>query len=102
MPTAPLPRARTYGPTAPVKLKHAGPPPAEVDAPGSRDAVTASARRSEALLASQHSASAVAPTQPAMRDPALPRSDRSPTPPGPGRRASSRHPSGSRCPSRCR
>jgi hypothetical protein len=80
MPTAPLPRARTYGPTAPVKLKHAGPPPAEVDAPGPRDAVTASAHRSEALLASQHSASAVAPTQRAMRDPAFLRSDRSPTP----------------------
>src|SRR6188472_626192 len=35
-------------------------------------------RRSEARLASQHSLSAVAPTQPAMRDPAPLRSDRSP------------------------
>jgi hypothetical protein len=39
---AAAPGALIYGPTAPVKLEHAGPPSAEVDAPGPRDAVTAS------------------------------------------------------------
>jgi hypothetical protein len=42
------------------------------------------------------------PSRPLSLRSALLRSDRSPTPPGPDRRASSRHPSGSRCPARCR
>ena len=38
---AAAPGALIYGLSGPVTLKHAGPPPAEVDAPGPRDAVTA-------------------------------------------------------------